>query len=107
MSDRGGILKNSPLIYAIASVRFAPLAQLPEVMPQIHGRLRESMPLMQQVQQQVQFVVPGAMNFPQTTVAWQIMSSDRSLGAQIGTEQILFFTTKYKRFSDFRAEIHR
>jgi uncharacterized protein (TIGR04255 family) len=107
MGDRSGILKNSPLEYAIASVRFAPLALLPQMIPQIHGRLRESMPLMQQVQQQVQFLVPGAPNFPQAAQAWQIMSSDRKLGAQIGTEQVLFFTTKYKRFTDFQEEIHR
>ncbi|MGA7776980.1 MAG: TIGR04255 family protein [Paraburkholderia sp.] len=105
MNDRSGILKNSPLKYALASVRFAPLALLPNQIPEIHGRLRETLPLLQQVQQQIQIVGLMAPNFPQASHAWLIMSSDRSLGAQIGTEQILFFTTTYKRFTDFQTLI--
>jgi uncharacterized protein (TIGR04255 family) len=105
MSDRSGILKNSPLVYALASVRFAPLALLPNQIPEIHGQLRGTLPLLQQVQQQIQFVGSIAPNFAQASQAWLIMSSDRSLGAQIGTEQILFFTRTYQRFADFQKLI--
>ncbi|MGF6533388.1 MULTISPECIES: TIGR04255 family protein [Paraburkholderia] len=104
MSDRSGILPNSPLVYAIASVRFAQLALLPNKMPEIHEKLRAVAPVLQHVQQQMRVMLPGVVNPPETaTQAWLMMSSDRSFGAQLGTEQILFFTLKYQRFAGFHA----
>lgn len=108
MSDRGGILPNSPLVYSIASVRFTQLALLPNKIPEIHDKLREVAPVLQHVQQQMRVIVPGVQNMPEAlTQAWLVMSSDRSFGVQLGTEQALFFTLKYQRFADFHEFVSR
>lgn len=109
MSDRGGILPNSPLVCALASVRFAPLALLPSKVPEIHEQLRDVTPLLQHVQQQMQFRQSpvGAPIAENSMQAWLIMASDRSFGVQLGTEQALFFARRYSRFADFESYISR
>ena len=109
MSDRGGILPSSPLTYALASVRFAPLALLPAKVPEIHEQLRGDTPLLQHVQQQVQVRVgQGNSQVAEVlTQTWLIMASDRSFGVQLGTEQALFFAQSYTRFAAFGKFISR
>lgn len=50
MTDRTGILPNSPLIYAIASIRFAAWPLLSKKIDEIHDELREITPLIQTIQ---------------------------------------------------------
>ncbi|ASV97588.1 TIGR04255 family protein [Paraburkholderia aromaticivorans] len=109
MTDRSGILPHSPLLYALASVRFAPLPLLPSKIPEIHEQLRDATPLLQNVQQQTQLVMThGATPIAESsTQAWLIMASDRSFGVQLGTEQVLFFARRYSRFAAFGEFITR
>jgi uncharacterized protein (TIGR04255 family) len=108
MTDRGGILPNSPLQYTLASVRFAPLPLLPSKIPEIHNELREVTPLLQHVQQQIQLTPQGpGPTVEHSTQAWLIMASDRSFGVQLGTEQVLFFAKKYTRFAEFHSYISK
>lgn len=101
MSHRGGILPGSPLVYTLASVRFAPLAVLPQKIPEIQDGLRQFAPLFQPVQQRLPSPIPGVITGP-TRDVWLIMTNDRTTGMQLGQDQALFFTSKYERFTGFR-----
>ncbi len=106
--DRTGILPNSPLICCLASVRFTPWSLLSTKIGEIHEELRDVLPLIQQVQ-----MFPIGQTFqPQvenSTVSafWMILSADRSRGIQVTADQILFFSKRYERYSEFSAVIEK
>lgn len=97
MTTRTGILAHSPLTHVIVSVRFAPWAKLPDKIADIQDELREIAPLMNSIQ--VEQVGPVPM--PSVRDAWMLMSSDKSTCIQFARDQLLMFTTKYTRFSEF------
>lgn len=59
MQERSGILKNSPLAYTLASIRFAPWPLLAEKFPLIQDALRDIAPLIHEIQVQVPVSGPG------------------------------------------------
>jgi len=97
MTLRTGILHHSPLTHVVASVRFAPWARLPNKIAEIQDEMREIAPLMNVIQIEH---LPGANNSGKSD-AWMLMSSDKSYCFQFAADQLLMFTTKYTRFSDF------
>jgi len=104
MIDRTGILKHSPLVYVLASVRFAPWPLMAKKIDEIHDDLREMLPLINRVQ--IQRVRPMGQ-FPQQreeethSAVWMFMPSDRSYGIQFAPEQLLMCCKKYTRYADF------
>lgn len=104
MTDRKGILKNSPLTYVLASVRFAPWPLMAKKIDEIHDQLRDDFPMMRRLQiQQIgldgQVVSQG--DGATQTAAWMFMPTDRSYLIQFAPEQLLILCKKYTRYTDF------
>ncbi len=110
MIDRTGILKRSPLVYVLASVRFAPWPLMAKKIDEIHDDLREMLPLINRVH--IQRVGPMGQ-FPQQreeetqSAVWMLMPSDRSYGIQFAPEQLLMCCKKYTRYADFEKILDR
>jgi uncharacterized protein (TIGR04255 family) len=103
MTDRTGILNKSPLVYALASIRFAPWPLMVEKINAIHDELRHITPLIKQVQIH-QFNLSSQGAHAEKSVAsasWMFMSSDRSHGFHLTPDQLLVFSSKYLRYVDF------
>lgn len=103
MIDRTGILKNSPLIYTLASIRFASWPLMAKKIDEIHDELRDITPLINRIQVQKIGVDGQALTQGEdaTLKAWMLMSSDRSHGIQLSPDQLLFFSSKYSHYADF------
>lgn len=104
MTERTGILKNSPLIYAIASIRFAAWPLLSKKIEEIHDDLREDTPLIQAIQ--IQGGIPG-MQSENVTKLWMLLSSDRTLGIHLASDQLLVFCNKYCRYTEFETVLEK
>ena len=107
MTVRSGVLPKSPLVFALASVRFAPWPLLAKKIDEIHNTLRDIAPLIspvqiQQLGQEQQLVVDS----PAANI-WMLLAKDRSQGIQITSDQLLFFTTSYKRYPEFQEFLKR
>lgn len=110
MTNRNGILLHSPLTHAIASVRFAPWANLPNKIAEIQDELRDIAPLLNAVQIQTDPSLPGhhsAAGGSPISQAWLLMASDKSFCIQFASDQLLMFATKYTRYSDFSSTYKR
>ncbi|MBF6647173.1 TIGR04255 family protein [Methylobacter sp. BlB1] len=108
MTDRSGILPNSPLVYTLASIRFAAWPLLAKKIDEIHDELRDCTPLIQTIQ--VQSVSHGGISGMQSesvTTLWMLLSSDRSLGIHLAPDQLLIFSKKYTSYIDFEAVLDR
>lgn len=104
MIDRTGILKNSPLVYALASVRFASWPFVAKKIDEIHDELRDIAPLIQHIQVQPLGLSGQAVQAEGATSAvWMLLSSDRSYGFHLAPDQLLVFTRKYRRYAEFEA----
>lgn len=104
MTDRAGILPKSPLVYALASTRFAAWPLMLKKIEEIHDELRDILPIIHRIQMQA--VGPSG----ETQVdnrSWMLLSSDRSIGIQLAPDQMLVFTNKYRRYSDFEEVLRR
>ena len=101
MTDRTGILKNSPLTYTLAAVRFTQWALMAKNIDEIHNELREAAPILHNIQSQP----IGSVNTDSLpTLSWMFLSKDRKLGIHLSSDQLLIFSSKYVRFSDFKLE---
>lgn len=100
MTDRTGILINSPLIYAIASIRFAPWPLLAKKIEEIHDELREITPLIQTIQMQSSI---HGMQSENVTKLWMLLSSNRKLGIHLASDQLLVFSSEYSRYTEFES----
>lgn len=107
MQKRSGILKDSPLAYTLASIRFAPWPLLAEKFPLIQDALRDIAPLIHEIQ--VQVPAGGAVTQPEFTTSriWMMLSADRSLGIQLSPDQMLVFTREYTSYGAFEAVLER
>ncbi|WP_039558828.1 TIGR04255 family protein [Ralstonia solanacearum] len=107
MSDRSGILPNSPLLYTLASVRYATWSLLQNKIPEIHEHLRDELPLLQRLQVRLMSQNMGIPLPEATSEVWLMMASDRTYAMQLGPDQALFFSSKYQRFADFQVRLER
>lgn len=109
MTNRTGILKNSPLIYALASIRFAPWPLMAQKIDEIQDDLREITPLINKIH--MRHIGLGGQFLPKiddaTPAQWVLTSSDRSYGFILAPDQLLFFSKKYTRYADFASIIEK
>lgn len=112
MTVREGELPKQPLFYVLASIRFQPWLKLPELIPEIQGRLRERFPLFTpvnyaaaglQLTQQVGDGVSGESGSRPN--AWFFHRNDRRVGCQLATEQIIVHALEYSRFVRFSEHL--
>lgn len=105
MVARTGILKNSPLIYMLASIRFASWPLFEKKIDEVLDELRDTTPIIQSVQ-----IVNkvGADGFPLTVKKdeailqnWILMPNDRSYAIQFAPDQLLVFCKKYTQYNEF------
>ncbi len=103
MTDRSGILPNSPLLYTVASIRFAPWSLVGKKIEEIQELLREKLPLFHKVQMQRQGpeFIAGAANESMITQSWVLVTSDRNFSVHITSDQLLFVSKNYLKYSDF------
>ena len=109
MTDRKGILKNSPLVYALASIRFAPWPLMTKRIEEIHDELRDLTPLIQNIQFQnisIHTSFSGGQVEPVTNI-WMLLSSDRSLGVHLAPDQLLVFSKKYTDYTAFEQVLDK
>lgn len=103
MTNRTGILAQSPLTYALASIRFASWPMMVKRIEEIHDQLRDKTPLINRIQ--ISQVTAGQAGVTQSEDsshnAWMLMSPDRLEGVQFAPDQILVFSRKYTRYSEF------
>lgn len=109
MTDRTGILKNSPLVFVLASVRFLPWQMMAKKIDEIHDVLRDTAPLIQELRIQP---IDMPSQFSKTSAealigAWVFMSNDRSLGIHLSQDQLLVFTKKYENYKHFEDVISK
>jgi uncharacterized protein (TIGR04255 family) len=104
MTDRTGILQNSPLVYVLASIRFAPWPLLAKKIDEIHDELRKIAPLIQRIQ--VESIGPsGQATEGAVQSIWMLMSSDRSYGFHLAPDQFLVYSKKYGRYAGFEETL--
>lgn len=104
--DRSGTLPNSPLIFAAASIRFAAWPLMTAKIAEIHDQLRDITPIIQHIQiQAMPANLPGMQQ--DITSAWSLLAADRSFGFQFAQDQLLFFSKKYSRFTDFHENLNK
>lgn len=105
MKNRDGQLKYPPLIYVLASIRFAPWPLLGKKIDEIHNDLREWFPLVNNIR--VRQIDPGGMAFQQEkeSAAWMLKTSDLLYGVQFAPDQVLVMCKKYTRYKDFEAKL--
>ncbi len=108
MTDRTGILKNSPLSYVLASVRFAPWPLMAKKIDEIHDELRDIVPLINRIQvQRIGVDGQASKDNDISPVAWMLMPSDHSFGIQFSPDQILYITKKYTSYAQFQSILDR
>lgn len=108
MTDRTGILKNSPLTYVLASVRFAPWPLMAKKIDEIHDELRDIVPLINKIQvQSIRVDGQAPQDNEVAPAAWMLMPSDNSFGIQFSPDQILYITKKYKSYTQFQEVLDR
>lgn len=103
MTDRNGILQNSPLAYVLASVRFAPWQLMAKKIDEIHDDLRDIVPLLNPIQMQMfspnGFFLQNTRDIPAT--AWMLMPNDRAYGINLLPDQLLILHKKYVCYKEF------
>jgi uncharacterized protein (TIGR04255 family) len=106
--QRSGILRSSPLVLTLASVRFTPWQLLSKEIGEIHNSLRDVTPLFHGLHIQATFPgLPSAVSNDLTPTSWLFLSEDKTKAIQISNDQILFYSRTYKRYGDFEAFLRR
>lgn len=106
-TNRKGTLKNSPLVYVLASIRYATLGLLPQKIAEIQNELRRDFPIFTPINMQQPQLSPSGINTNElvSKTSWLLMSRNSDYGIQIFDDQILFFSKKYTDFSSFNKII--
>ena len=107
MIDRSGILKNSPLVFALAAIRFTSWPLMTKKIDEIHDELRETLPIILKIRMQQIGPNNQAVNLNESLQpsAWLLVSSDHSHGIQLSPDQLLVFSKKYERYADFETNL--
>jgi uncharacterized protein (TIGR04255 family) len=106
MTIRTGVLKHSPLSYALASIRFAPWPLMSKKIDEIQNDLREIAPLLNRIQlEQVGADGQVTKGLGVAPDSWTLLASDKSYGFLLSQDQLLFMTNRYVTYDDFEAKI--
>lgn len=105
MTTRDGQLSNAPLIYVLASLRFAPWPLLKRKIDEIHDDLREYFPLINRIE--IQQVGPNGQPITQNDgpSAWILKTSDLTYSVQFAPDQVLIACKKYARYRAFESNV--
>lgn len=104
-------LSNAPVYYALAQVRFNPVAAMSKYVGQIQDRLRHEGYPLYDPQQVTQLVVPGLGQAQQVeprimqTESWLITRGDRKAGFILEPSAITYHTTHYDTHNEFIPEL--
>lgn len=109
MNDRTGILVHSPLTYTLASIRFASWPMMAKRIDEIHEKLREITPIINRIQITQVSATGQAISQGEDSShgAWMLMSPDRLQGIQFAPDQVLVFSKRYTRYSEFASLLER
>jgi len=91
-----GTWRHPPLVYVVAELVISPYYSMTSKLPDLQDRLRKSFP---RTIESNELIVDG--NKPTTQTMWQLMSTDRTHGVQIGTRVISLHATSYAQSSEF------
>jgi len=105
MTNRKGLLKHSPLIYVVASLRFAPWPLLAKKIDEIHDDLRETFPLINRIQTQQLDQHNQVVTQRDGSSAWILKTSDLSYGVQFATDQVLILCKQYERYKTLETHL--
>lgn len=102
MVERGGHLAKSPLVYVLASIRFAPWPLMKTKLPEIQDALRDIAPLMHTIRVQAVGSSGQPLAEDATATSWVLIGRDRSLAILISEDQLLVLSSNYRVFKDFQ-----
>ena len=104
MTTRTGVLPRSPLIYALASVRFAPWPLFDKHIAEIQDQLRDTVPLINRIQlTQTNTNTPMGVAASNVQTAWMLMPSDKRFGIQLSEDQLLMISDNYVHYEEFAS----
>lgn len=99
-------MRNAPVYYALAQVRFNRLAALENYIPAIQDSLRKSGYPDFQSDQVTTFIVHPPENVkPATTRRYLFLNAERNSGFTLWEDAIIFHTTNYDTFAPFIAAL--
>lgn len=112
MSTSNERMSNAPIYYALAQVKFTPIAAMSKYIAEIQDALRvEGFPLFEvNTLTQLKFEVQGPNEIPrppsfEAVTQWSITDSDRTSGFTIGNDYISFHTTNYDTHEPFISSL--
>ncbi len=103
---------NPPVFYALAQVRFNPIVQMEEYVPELQDRLRHiGYPDYQQEQKiEVAIRKPASEQpdvRPQQLIRWSFTNIDRTEAYTLHPDALIFHSTQYVNFEDFSEKVLR
>lgn len=101
---------NPPVFYTLAQIKFNPIAQMREYVPEIQDRLRRIGYPDYQPEQKVEVAIrnpesPQPDVRPQQLTRWHFTNSERTEGYILHPEALVFHSTQYEHFEDFSEKV--
>lgn len=101
MSEREGVLRKAPLIYALSAVRFSPVLLMPKLIPAIHHAIRASLPEFFQMIKGV----PGAPQLSEPN-SWAFLDKGLKNACVLSQDHLILQSMDYLHFEQ-HAELFR
>ena len=95
-------LKDAPLVYVLAQVRYSPILSMEKYIPDIQERVRKIFPKYRKAVLQSLTVGAGDQAPDLSKVdRWEFSNKDSDTGFVIQADSFVFHTTNYNKFEDF------
>lgn len=93
MTEREGVLRKAPLIYALSVLRFSPVLMMPKLVPAIHHAIRSSLPELFQM-------IKGAPGAPQASEpnSWAFLDKELQNACVLSQEHVILQSMDYLHF---------
>ena len=101
MTEREGVLRKAPLIYALSILRFSPVLMMPKLIPAIHHAIRASLPEFFQM-------IKGVPGAPQASEpnSWAFLDKELKNACVLSQDHLILQSVDYLHF-DRHAELFR
>ena len=104
-------MTNAPIFYTLAQIRFSPVLDMAEYIPQIHKELRRDFPEIRSEQlMQFKMNVGGESKDPitsQTAQRWSIENFEKNAGYTLLADSLTYQTTEYETSEVFADALIR
>lgn len=93
MTEREGVLRKAPLIYALSVLRFSPVLMMPKLVPAIHHAIRSSLPEFFQM-------IKGVPGVPQASEpnSWAFLDKELKNACVLSQDHLILQSMDYLHF---------